>query len=190
MLLMRLLIIILWFGLSAISSADNNSVSEKILFEKLALGKVMVIMRHAIAPGGGDPENFVLGQCNTQRNLSAEGKEQAKKIGDRFRQYGIFKANIYSSQWCRCIDTATELRLGNINELPILNSFFESYEKKTPQTQTLVRWLQSVDSNTPLVLVTHQVNITALTGIVPRSGEMLFIGLQSSGKVTVEGSIL
>lgn len=87
------------------------------------------IMRHALAPGTGDPRNFDLTDCSTQRNLSEAGREQAKAVGELLRKSGIEKAGVYSSQWCRCLDTATLLGLGPVTELPALNSFFQQPEK-------------------------------------------------------------
>jgi 8-oxo-(d)GTP phosphatase len=135
----------------------------------------IIIMRHALAPGGGDPPQFRPDDCTTQRNLSPEGREQAARIGTRLRAAGPGDAKVYSSQWCRCLETADLLNLGPVTELPLLNSFFRSREREGEQTQALRAWIQSADLTRPVVLVTHQVNITALTGIFPVQGEFLIL---------------
>jgi len=91
-------------------------------WQDIISGNNLIIMRHAIAPGTGDPRNFELGNCETQRNLSSTGRQQAKSIGERFKQAGIRNAQVYSSQWCRCVDTAVEMEIGTVKELPFLNS--------------------------------------------------------------------
>lgn len=190
MLLQRLTIFIVLLALiPSFAVANQSETALAALFEKLSRGEVVAIMRHAIAPGTGDPENFTLGKCDTQRNLSTEGRNQAKKIGELFRQYGIESAKMYSSQWCRCIDTAVEMQLGKVAELPFMNSFFQSYSKEPQQTQALKTWLQNQKQTSPIILVTHQVNITALTGVFPSSGEIVFIRTEPSGEIVVEGTI-
>lgn len=153
-------------------------------------GQAFVLLRHALAPGTGDPANFQLGDCSTQRNLSEAGRSQARAIGNLFRQNGVGKAAVHASQWCRCIDTATGLGLGPVGEQPLLNSFFGTPEDGKGQTEELRVWLQAElrqAERLPLVLVTHQVNMTALTGIVPASGELLFASMSSDGTVSVIG---
>jgi broad specificity phosphatase PhoE len=150
-------------------------------------GRAMVLIRHASAPGTGDPSGFRLGACDTQRNLSDAGRAQARRIGDLFRQKGIAAARVYSSQWCRCLDTATGLALGSVIEQPLLNSFFGAPEDGREQTMRLRAWLTSLPRTTPLVLVTHQVNITGLTNVVPQSGELVFVSPDSAEGVAVIG---
>ncbi len=159
------------------------------LWDSLRSGEYIAIMRHALAPGTGDPAEFTLSDCNTQRNLSDKGREQAKRIGERFRKNGIQAADVFSSQWCRCLDTATLLELGPVQELPIINSFFRNFEQREPQTQALRQWIASQAFDVPLVLITHQVNITALTGVYPSSGEMVVIELSDDGEIKVVGTM-
>ena len=150
----------------------------------------MVLLRHAIAPGFGDPENFQVEDCTTQRNLSEDGRQQARSIGNAFRQNGITQAQVFSSQWCRCLDTAELLNLDEVQSLPLLNSFFQNHQRREPQTEALRQWLLQQPVTTPLILVTHQVNITALTGVTPASGEMVVITIEPSGKLVVLGNLL
>jgi phosphohistidine phosphatase SixA len=150
----------------------------------------LAIMRHATAPGTGDPAGFRLDDCRTQRNLSEEGREQAARIGARFRANGIETARVFSSQWCRCLDTARLLGLGPVEELPLLNSFFAESEQRDSQTRSLKKWLADQDfGDRPLVLVTHQVNVTALTGVYPNSGEIVVIARPQNGDIVVAGTI-
>ncbi len=135
----------------------------------------MVVLRHARAPGTGDPPNFRLGDCSTQRNLSPEGREQSARIGARLRAAGLASTTVHSSQWCRCLETARNLAVGPVVELPALNSFFSFPGRESDQTRALRAWIASADLSRPVVLVTHQVNITALTGIFPAEGEILIL---------------
>jgi broad specificity phosphatase PhoE len=149
----------------------------------------LVLIRHALAPGYSDPNYFNVKDCKTQRNLNDEGRYQSKKIGDLFRSNGIGKAAVYSSQWCRCLNTARLLGFGEVSELPSLNSFFEHYEREKSQTEQTMRWIQNAPLDTPTVLVSHQVNITALTGYSPASGEIVFLRRSNDGSISVIGSI-
>ena len=135
----------------------------------------VIVLRHARAPGTGDPADFRLGDCTTQRNLSDEGRRQAARIGARLRAAGLAETTVYSSQWCRCLETARGLAVGPVVELPALNSFFQSPELEQKHTRPLRSWIASADLSRPVVLVTHQVNITALTGIFPAEGEILIL---------------
>lgn len=147
------------------------------------------MMRHALAPGGGDPAGFEIGNCAMQRNLSDEGRDQAKSIGAAFRENGIEQADVLTSQWCRCAETARLLDIGDVQEFEPLNSFFQDRSLTEPQTEALRDFLQQRTSTEPLVLVTHQVNITALTGVFPRSGEIVFFTIDVNGSVDVLGTI-
>ncbi|MEO3865230.1 histidine phosphatase family protein [Rheinheimera fenheensis] len=140
-------------------------------------GKAVLIMRHTLAPGTGDPAGFVLEDCNTQRNLSSEGRQQAKRWGELLRQQHSGDITLYSSQWCRCVDTGRLMGLTAPTPLPVLNSFFAGRGDGDKQTQALVQRFSTAQTAQPTVLVTHQVNFTALTGIFPRSGEAAIIAL-------------
>jgi broad specificity phosphatase PhoE len=159
------------------------------LWNALKSGNHFVLIRHALAPGFSDPDYFDVKDCKTQRNLNDEGRHQSKKIGDLFRLNGMSKVAVYSSQWCRCLDTARLLDFGEVSELPSLNSFFEHFEREKSQTEQTMRWIQNMPLDTPTVLVTHQVNISALTGYSPASGEIIFLRRSSNGSISVIGSI-
>lgn len=159
------------------------------LWDALRSGGHVALLRHAIAPGTGDPPQFALRDCGTQRNLSDEGRDQAALIGARFRENGIQTARVFSSQWCRCLETARLLGVGPVEELPVLNSFFRHYERRAAQTLTLKEWLARQELDEPLVLVTHQVNITALTDIYLAEGTLVVIRQSEAGEISVVGTI-
>ena len=139
----------------------------------------IAIMRHALAPGTGDPPGMQIGDCATQRNLDDRGRAQARAIGDAFRARGIAFDVVFSSQWCRCRDTAALLDLAPVQEAPALNSFFGDYTTRQQQTRDARALIDRTAGR--LMLVTHQVNITALTGRATRSGEVLVIRPTSEG---------
>ena len=145
------------------------------LWKALGSGGHVALMRHALAPGFGDPETFRVDDCSTQRNLSEEGRQQARDIGRRFRKNRVENVQIYSSQWCRCLDTARLLDLGNVTVFAGLNSFFQDRSREAAQTAAVRALIREHAGGPSLVLVTHQVNITALTGIYPQSGEIVVL---------------
>jgi broad specificity phosphatase PhoE len=139
-------------------------------------GRHVLMIRHASAPGNGDPADFRLDKCDTQRNLDDDGRAQARAIGRWLKARGVTRAQIYSSQWCRCLETARLLGLGDPVELPALNSFYQQVEDREPNLRALREFLDSrATTDSPVVLVTHQVTITALTGVYPASGEGVLI---------------
>ena len=144
-------------------------------YAKNPFGNVLLI-RHALAPGFGDPQNFDLNDCSTQRNLDGEGREQAFRIGGKIKAARIKFSKIYSSQWCRCLETAEYMNLGEITVEPGLNSFFQGIVPKDKTLSNLRKRLESVEVKQELILmVTHQVTITAVTGItVPSGGAVEF----------------
>jgi len=147
----------------------------------------VAIMRHALAPGTGDPANMQIDDCTTQRNLDARGRAQARRIGAAFREQGIVFDRILTSQWCRCRDTAAELGLGAPQDAPPLNSFFADGSTRDAQTAATRDLIAAAEDK--LLLVTHQVNISALTGRGTRSGEVLVIR-QTGDDIEVLGAIL
>ena len=183
-------LILLFFCLSFLipnlSSAD--SLRKKGVSSIYNSGNIY-LLRHALAPGTGDPDNFDVNDCETQRNLSNAGRSQAIRIGKKLRDNLKILPQVFSSQWCRCKETAKILALGHVTELPSLNSFFESFHLKDEQTTQLKDWLLQLNNKTPVVLVTHQVNITALTEIYPSSGEIVVIRITGLGEIKIVGRI-
>lgn len=145
------------------------------LWQALRSGAAVALIRHAEAPGTGDPAGFRLDDCTTQRNLSPDGRAQAGRLGEAFRREGIAVAEIRSSAWCRCRDTAAGLALGPVQVAPALNSFFGTSGQAEQATAGLRQLIAGLPAGKSAVLVTHQVNITALTGIYPRSGEVIVV---------------
>lgn len=137
----------------------------------LRAGGCVVLMRHAQTVAGiGDPPGFRLGDCSTQRNLSEAGREQAQRVGQAFAREGIRVDEVRSSAWCRCTDTA-DLAFGRHTVWAPINSFFRD-NSGPEQTQAVLRDVAKLQAPRNLVLVTHQVNISSLTGEYPAMGEI------------------
>jgi len=178
-----LLLPFLWAAPAAPAGADEG------LWEKITRDGHFAIIRHALAPGYGDPENFRIGDCATQRNLDAFGREQARRIGERFREKGIRSARVYSSQWCRCVDTARLLGLGPVKTLPSLNSLYGRPEDAA-NMKSLRAFLSFLErTGPPVVLVSHQATMRALTGRGAASGEIIVFRIRSGGGIEAAGSI-
>lgn len=141
----------------------------------------VLLMRHATAPGTGDPADMRLGDCSTQRNLSDAGRDEARAIGARLRDAGLAFGQILASEWCRTTETATLMGLGPVTPFPPANSFFSNRENADRQTAEVLAHLAGMPPDQRVLIVTHQVNITALTGIVPRSGEIVVARRSASG---------
>jgi broad specificity phosphatase PhoE len=176
-------------ALGAALTWQPTMAAEQFPIERLDEGGYVVMLRHATAPGVGDPENFRLGDCATQRNLSDEGRAQARRLGERLRA-GVAAAVVYSSQWCRCLDTAELLDLGQVQELPALNSFFARPADRTTKLDALRRFLAGLaEDGPPVILVTHQVTISAITGRSAASGEAIVLKVDGTGRPPVVGTI-
>jgi len=138
-------------------------------------GNKIILIRHSLAPGGGDPAGFKINDCKTQRNLNRVGIKQSKKIGKLFKKNKVLIDQVLSSQWCRCKDTA-QYAFGDYKEFKALNSTFQSpYDKnETKQLKQLYSFVKKWDGKGKnLVLVTHYSIITAITNAVPSSGEIV-----------------
>lgn len=144
----------------------------------------VLLMRHATAPGTGDPTGMRLGECSTQRNLSDAGRQEARDIGARLRAAGITFDHVLASEWCRTTDTATLMDVGPVTAFPPANSFFGNREDADRQTAEVLAHLETLSPKDRVLIVTHQVNITALTGIVPQSGEII-VTRRDGGNLTV-----
>lgn len=150
----------------------------------------LLILRHANAPGTGDPANFNLNDCSTQRNLDQSGRAQARALGQRLMLAGVKGATVYSSQWCRCLDTARLLDLGAVQPLPALNSFYPRPEQREPRLESLRTFLAGLPAQgPPVVLVTHQYTINAFTNAGTASGGGSLFELNGSGAPRLLGAI-
>ena len=156
---------------SALLAAGGVRAQPADFWARLREGGNVVLMRHArFGAGVGDPPDFRLGECTTQRNLSAEGREQARRVGEAFRREAIRFDEVRSSAWCRCVDTA-QLAFGRHVVWAPINSFFGGAQARETQTREVLAAVPSLRAPGNWMLVTHQVNITALTGLVPSEGE-------------------
>ena len=166
------------------------SAADALPLTELAHPGRVLILRHALAPGIGDPPNFKLDDCTTQRNLSDAGRAQAKALGERLAAAGVARATVYSSQWCRCLETARLLSLGPVEPLQALNSFFGRPEAREETLAALRDFLARlpVDGG-PMVLVTHQVTVSALTGRGTPSGGGSIFQLNGTGSPRWLGAI-
>ena len=148
-------------------------------------GQHILLMRHADAPGYGDPAGYQIDQCSTQRNLGDKGRQQAILVGQWLSTQGIESANIFSSPWCRCLDTARLLNKGPVNSTPVLGSFFDDARTAKKQTGDLEKLIQvqlKENPRTPLILVTHQVNIESYIGKNVSTGDIILVKVDKHGK--------
>ena len=159
-------------------------------FARLSQPGIVVIVRHAHAPGAGDSTRFMLDDCTTQRNLDERGREQAREIGAVIRAAGVTVDRVLTSQWCRCLDTARLLDLGPVEELPALNSIFRNPGRADRQTAELRQFLFGLRSGEIVILVTHYVNIRAFTGRGAASGEVFLLEIGREGTISVVDEIL
>ena len=185
-------VIVLFVGQFAAQPAyatDRSVESARQFWAALNGSGTFILMRHALAPGTGDPDQFSEHDCSTQRNLSQEGRAQATRIGEQLREHSTRAIEVFSSVWCRCMDTAELLGAGPVHKLAPLNSFFRQWEREQIQTDQLIEWMTQRESSAATVLVTHQVNITAMSGVYPTSGEMVAVRLNDDRTITVLGQL-
>jgi len=172
--------------------AANPDASRRMQGPLVNLRDQFLIMRHADAPGFSDPESMRLDDCSSQRNLGEFGKRQAIDAGDWLRRQGIERAYVWSSPWCRCKDTAVLLGFGEPQIKDFLGSFFRDPAPSAAYTLALTYALKSwfaAGPSMPLLVVTHQVNISAYAGRSVASGEMLRIKATTKGQAQTVESI-
>ena len=174
--------LIIFITLTSTVKADFN----KILIDQLEDGGKLIFIRHAYAPGSGDPDNFNLNDCSTQRNLSNEGRNQAKNIGEFLKKNKIKIEKVISSEWCRCKDTSS-LAFGSFETKNFLNSFYSSKFTKNKKSQMLDlrEYIKDFQSKKNLVLVTHYVVISEALNYAPSSGEIVI----SDKKFNIIGTV-
>ena len=133
----------------------------------------VIFFRHALAPGYGDPTNFQVDDCATQRNLDQRGREQSKQIGDAFKSLDFATDTVHSSPWCRCLETARLMDIGEVESFEGLGSFFEGHVDRQVTLKLLSDKLSTISNRdeSPAIMVTHQVVISAITKLVTSSGE-------------------
>ena len=162
--------IIIFISLTTSIKADLN----KNLIKQLEDGGKLIFIRHAYAPGNGDPNNFNLNDCSTQRNLNVDGRKQAQKIGKFFRENEVKIYKVLSSEWCRCKETA-DIAFKEYSTNSFLNSFYSSkYAKnKEKQIEMLNNYVKEFKSDKNLIFVTHYVLISEVLNYGPSSGEIV-----------------
>ena len=157
--------------LPTLADVESYERKEARVWDLLRAGGCVVLMRHAVTVAGvGDPPGFRLDDCSSQRNLSDAGRQQARALGEAFQRERVQLAEVRSSAWCRCVDTA-QLAFGRHTVWAPLNSFFQVGDRAA-QTRAVLQGVAGVKAPANWMLVTHQVNMTALTGEFPASGEV------------------
>ncbi len=175
--------------LGASLAVPASAADSEALWALLQKGGQVVVIRHASTePGVGDPPGFRLDDCATQRNLSAAGRQQARRIGDAFRAHGIPIGQVLSSRWCRCLETG-RLAFGAVEPWTPLDSFFDDRSREPVVTGAVRARVSERPAGGNLILVTHGVNISALTGILPAQGEMVLLSPQGNGAFRVAGRL-
>jgi phosphohistidine phosphatase SixA len=174
--------------------ATPAAADEAAAWAALRAGGHVALMRHASTePGLGDPPGYRLDDCATQRNLSAQGREEARQIGDRLRKEGVAIEKVYTSPWCRCRDTAREA-FGKADDWEALSSFFDDRGREAGLTERVRNRIGTYSTRKPkgtVVMVTHHVNIAALTSVAVGMGEIVVVrpdgccGLKVVGQVRV-----
>ena len=169
---MKKIISLLFIFISLVFS--NQAFSNDDLIQSLKEGGKIIFIRHAYAPGGGDPDNFDVNDCSTQRNLNKDGISQSKLIGEFFVKNKIQIDQVLSSEWCRCKDTA-KYAFKNFKTFNALNSFFSSKFalNEDKQIKDLKNFIQNWKSKKNLVLVTHYVVISSMLNMAVGSGEIV-----------------
>ncbi|MDO9636830.1 MAG: histidine phosphatase family protein, partial [Thiobacillus sp.] len=170
--------------------SPQATANEIDLATRLQQGGHVLMLRHAHAPGFGDPAQFKLDDCATQRNLDAAGRAQATAIGNWLRRQRVQSARVYSSQWCRSLETARLIDLGPVTPLPALNSFFEREQERMSRLVALNAFFARQPVDGPLIiLVTHFVNIQAIAGSGVGAGEGVLLQLQAGKAPQVVGRV-
>jgi broad specificity phosphatase PhoE len=169
-------LLVCFSGLITLATAGVDPGHAEMI-ERMKAGRHILMIRHALAPGTGDPANFRIGDCSTQRNLDDRGRKQAKAIGDWLRSNGITSARVYSSQWCRCLETAKLLE-------------YEMTQDREPNLRALRTFMAQQPSDGALIiLVTHFVTISAVSNEAVSSGEGVLLELNEDAPYEVVGRL-
>jgi broad specificity phosphatase PhoE len=177
--------------LLAVGAAAGSARADEAAWRALAAGGCALLLRHAsTVPGIGDPPGFRLDDCATQRNLSEAGRIEARAFGAELSRRGVAFDAVLSSRWCRCLETARlAFPRNEVEVLESLNSFFADGSTRAAQTAALRAWLARQGARRRVALVTHMVNITALTGESVAMGEAVIVRLGPDGAGAVLGRL-
>ena len=179
-----------WLATAAALVAGTGAVgrAEEAVWQALRTPGAVVVLRHSFAPGGFDPPDSRLDDCSTQRNLDEDGRAQARRVGEAFRQQGIVVGAVLSSPRCRCLDTA-RLAFGPAESWEVLQGALNDAELRRRQLAEIRRRIAAHRSGPPLVLVTHGSVVTDLTGLSIRMGEFAVLGRAADGSHAVAGQL-
>ncbi len=174
----------LLFALHLLLPAADVLASD--LADSLRAGTHVLLMRHANAPGVGDPPGYTLERCESQRQLDGSGRAQARRVGAWLREQGVDRADVYTSPWCRCRQTADGLQLGPVTVEPSLGSFFDQPQRAVRTTQSMREFITRARSQAKgraLILVTHHVNIREYVGLDVGVGDMVLARVDAQGRL-------
>lgn len=187
----RSVVVLALFAAWLPGAAQAAGAADDPVWSALQRSTHVILIRHAQTdPGVGDPPHFKLGDCSTQRNLSDEGRAQARKLGETFRARRIEIDRVLSSPWCRCVDTAQLAFDRAPVTTPALASFFDEPDKRDTQVAALRKLVAEFRGPGNLVLVTHGNNISALTGIAPMMGAIVVLRPEGGGKFSLVGQAM
>jgi phosphohistidine phosphatase SixA len=177
-------------ALFSLSISYSFAASETDALKAARAGGVALLIRHmTTVPGVGDPPGYKLSDCSTQRNLSDVGREEARRLGPKLQTQGIRVGEVYASTWCRAIDSA-QLAFGRHTVWPALNSFFDDPGTEPKQSAEVRKRLAKLKTGDAVpVLMTHQVNISALTGVVPAMGGIVVVKPDGRGGLKLIGEL-
>ncbi len=170
-------------------TAPTAAFADEALWSQLKSGGFVILIRHALTdPGAGDPPGFRLGDCKTERNLNAAGLAEAKRLGEAFRRYNVPVAQVLSSEWCRCRDTA-RIAFGTYDVWPALNNLFGRPENAEAQKRAMLERASRFQGPGNLVLVSHGSTISPVAGVSPAPAEMVVMKPGGAGKLELVGRI-
>ncbi len=170
-------------------AAAAPAIADQALWSQLRSGGYVVFVRHALTdPGVGDPPGFRLGDCKTERNLSIAGRAEARRLGEAFRREKIPVAQVLSSEWCRCRETAT-IAFGTYTAWPALNNLFGRPENTDAQRRAMLERASRFRGPGNLVLVSHGSTIVPVAGVSPAPAEMVVMKPAGPGKLDLIGRI-
>jgi broad specificity phosphatase PhoE len=173
----------------ALALACGQVHADDALWAQLRAGGLVVFIRHAETdPGVGDPPGFRLEDCKTQRNLSAAGRDQARRLGEMLRRERVPVGPVLASEWCRCRDTAT-LAFGRYEAWPALNNLFGRAQNEPAQRQAMLERAGAHRGKENLVLVTHGSTVVPVAGVAPMQGELVVMRPDGRGGLALVGRL-
>jgi phosphohistidine phosphatase SixA len=186
---MRRVLRLRFLAFAVLALACSAVGAEEVLWAQLRAGGLVLLIRHAETdPGVGDPPGFRLDECKTQRNLSAAGREQARRLGEAFRRERIPAAQVLSSEWCRCRDTAA-LAFERYEPWAALNNLFGRPQNEPAQKRGILERAGAYRGKGNLILVTHGATIFPVAGVNPAQGELVVMKPAGAGRLEPVGRL-